>query len=51
MINYLRTKFEGVDVKVLITAKQGRMTPEEYKEKIKEAITQSHIKVEREDLR
>ncbi|RLI43785.1 hypothetical protein DRO64_05145, partial [Candidatus Bathyarchaeota archaeon] len=51
MINYLRTKFEGVDVKVLITAKQGRMTPEEYKEKIKEAITQSNIEVEREDLR
>ena len=51
MINYLRTKFEGVDVKVSITAKQGKMTPEEYKEKVKEAIAQSQIKVDKEDLR
>ncbi|MEM2203699.1 MAG: DUF499 domain-containing protein [Sulfolobales archaeon] len=49
MTNFLKTKFEEVTVKVDILARGGGLKPEEYKEKIEEAINQSQIEVEKEE--
>jgi len=45
MIRYLKTKFEDVEIKITISARRGNIRPEEYREKIKEAIIQSEMKV------
>jgi len=50
MINYLKTKFQNVKVKVTIAAEKGIMTQQEYKDKIEEAINQSEIEVEKEEI-
>lgn len=48
MVNFIKTKFTQVDVKVEITAKEGNMSISEYEEIIKEAIYQAGITVEYE---
>lgn len=48
MVNFIKTKFTQVDVKVEITAKEGKINTSEYEERIKEAIYQAGITVEYE---
>jgi len=50
MVNYLRTKFEKIILRVDISAEEGGLKPEEYKEKIEETINQSRIEVEKEEI-
>ncbi|MEM3448492.1 MAG: DUF499 domain-containing protein [Nitrososphaerota archaeon] len=50
MVNYLRTKFEKIILRVDISAEEGSLKPEEYKEKIEETINQSQIEVEKEEV-
>ncbi len=51
IVNYIKSKFRKVGVKVEISAEEGNMTEEEYKEKIEEAINQSQIEIEREEIK
>ncbi len=49
MVAYLKTKFEKIIVKIDISATEGSLKPEEYKEKIEETINQLQIEVEKEE--
>ncbi|MFN3805290.1 MAG: hypothetical protein ACK4SY_09555, partial [Pyrobaculum sp.] len=49
-VNYLSQKFKVVNVRVDISAMEGNIRPEEYEEKIKEAIAQSQMEVEKEEI-
>ena len=51
IVNYIKSKFNKVGIKVEISAQEGKITPEEYKEKIEEAINQSQIEIEKEEKR
>jgi len=48
IINYIRGKFEKVDISVEISTKDGEMTVSEYEDKVKEALTQANIEIEEE---
>lgn len=50
VVNYIKSKFERVDIKVEISSKEGEISTSDYEDKIKEAITQSNVEVEEEDL-
>ncbi|MEM2638319.1 MAG: hypothetical protein QW704_03035 [Candidatus Hadarchaeales archaeon] len=50
MVNYLGRKFEKIILRVDISAEEGSLKPEEYKEKIEEAINQSRIEIEKEEI-
>jgi hypothetical protein len=49
-INLLREKFENVNIRVEISAKDGEMLKSEYEDKIKEAINQLGLEIEEEKL-
>jgi len=51
MVNYLKTLFEKVNIKVEISTERGKISASEYEDKIKEAINQATIKVEKEELK
>jgi len=51
IVNYIKSKFNKVGIKVEISAQEGKITPEEYKEKIEEAINQSQIEIEKEEMK
>lgn len=48
-VAYLKTKFENVSVKIELSAVKGKITASDYEDKIKEAISQTGIRVEREE--
>ena len=48
IIRYLKEKFNRIDMKIEIYAKDGSLSKSEYEDKIKEAILQSGIKIEDE---
>jgi len=48
IVNYIRTKFNQVDIKVEISSKEGEITVSEYEDKIKEAISLAKVSVEEE---
>jgi hypothetical protein len=50
VVNYIKSKFERVDIKVEISSKEGEITISDYEDKIKEAITQASVDVEEEEL-
>jgi len=50
MVNYIKSVFNQVDVKVEIFSKNGEMLKSDYEDKIKEAINQASIIVEEEKL-
>jgi 1,2-phenylacetyl-CoA epoxidase catalytic subunit len=49
-INLLSEKFENVNIKIEISAKDGEMLKSEYEDKIKEAINQLGLEIEEEKL-
>jgi hypothetical protein len=49
-VNYLKTLFEKVNIKVEISVEKGKITTAEYEDKVKEAISQATIRVEKEEL-
>jgi len=51
MVSYIRTKFSDVNVRVEISAQNGEISTSDYEDKVKEAIIQSNVKVEEEELR
>ena len=51
IVNYIKSKFNKVGIKVEISAQEGKITPEEYKEKIEEAINQSQIEIEKKEMK
>jgi F0F1-type ATP synthase epsilon subunit len=46
-MNYLKSKFSQVDVKVELTAKSGEITVSEYEEKILEALKQAGVRLKK----
>jgi hypothetical protein len=49
-INLLRERFENVNIKIEISAKDGEMLKSEYEDKIKEAINQLGLEIEEEKV-
>ncbi len=47
---YLKEKFDQVDIRIEISAKNGQITLHEYEDKVKENINQARIEVENEDV-
>jgi len=50
MIPYFKTKFSQLDIKVEISAQNGEIATSDYEDKIKEAIKQAGVTVEKEEL-
>ncbi|MBU1600121.1 AAA family ATPase, partial [bacterium] len=50
MVNYIKTKFAQVNVRVEIFSQDGEMAVSEYDDKIKEAINQAGVSVEEERI-
>ena len=50
MVNYIKSKFDQVNVKVEISSKEGEISLSDYEDKIKEAVVQANVTVEEEDL-
>ncbi len=50
IINFLKSKFNQIDVKVEILVENGELSTNEYEDKIKEALNQATIKIELEEL-
>jgi len=48
-ITYLKTQFADIDVRMELTAGKGKITASDYEDKIKEAISQAGIRVEKEE--
>lgn len=48
IVNYIRTKFNQVEIKVKISSKEGEITISEYEDKIKEAISLAKVSIEEE---
>jgi hypothetical protein len=49
-VNFLKRLFERLDVRVEISAGKGKISTTEYEDKVKEAISQTEIEVEKEEL-
>ncbi|WP_353684855.1 DUF499 domain-containing protein [Thermodesulfovibrio sp. 3907-1M] len=49
-LNYIKSKFKHVSVKITLEAMEGEISKAEYEDKIKEAFRQSEIVVEKEEL-
>ncbi len=47
--NYLKTKFDELNVKITISASSGNLKITEYEDKIIEALKQGNIKIEDEE--
>jgi predicted AAA+ superfamily ATPase len=50
IVNYIKSKFEDVKIKVEIVSKKGEMTTTEYEDKIREAVNMANVEVEEEEL-
>lgn len=50
IVNYIKSNFNQVNIKVEISAQDGEMTLSEYEDKIKEAINQAGVSIEGEDV-
>jgi len=50
MVNYIKSKFEQVNIKVEISSKDGEISLSDYEDKIKEAIEQANVTIEEEEL-
>ena len=50
MVNYIKQKFEQVDVQIDIETREGEITASDYEDKIKEAIQQANVIVEEEEM-
>jgi len=50
MVNYIKSKFEQVNIKVEISSKGGEISLSDYEDKIKEAIEQANVSIEEEEL-
>jgi len=51
MVNYIKSKFDQVNVKIEISSEEGEMSISDYEDKIKEAFIQANVIVEEEELR
>jgi hypothetical protein len=50
IVNYIKSKFEEVKIRVEIVSKKGEMTATEYDDKIREAVNMASVEVEEEEL-
>ncbi|HHS48586.1 MAG TPA: DUF499 domain-containing protein, partial [Desulfurella acetivorans] len=50
IVNYIKSKFNQVNIRAEISAQDGEMAISEYEDKVKEAINQAGIGVEDEDV-
>jgi len=50
VIPLIKSMFKMVDVRVEISVENGEMSVSDYEDKIKEAIKQSEVKIEKEGL-
>jgi hypothetical protein len=50
IVNYLKTKFGKVNVKVEISTQEGKIATSDYEDKIMEAISQANVGVEKEEV-
>jgi len=50
MVNYLKSKFDQVNTKIEISARNGEISKSEYEDKIREAINQAGITVDNEEI-
>jgi hypothetical protein len=50
IVNYVKTKFKQVDIRIEIIAKDGELTKSEYENSVKEALKQAEVQVESENL-
>ncbi|GFP26518.1 hypothetical protein HKBW3S25_02013, partial [Candidatus Hakubella thermalkaliphila] len=50
MVNYIKSKFNQVNIRVEISTQDGEMAISEYEDKVKEAINQAGVRVEDEDV-
>lgn len=51
IISYLSTLFNNIEIKIELSAKEGKIKISDYEDKIKEALSQSNIEIEEEKLR
>ena len=51
ILQYLKEKFREINVKIDISAQEGKITPSEYEDKVKEAISQANIEIEEEKFK
>jgi hypothetical protein len=49
MINFMQEKFNQISIKIEISAQDGEISKSEYEDKIKEALKQAEVKIEKED--
>jgi len=50
MIKLIKEKFQKVSLKIEISAEEGKISKSDYEDKIKEAINQAGLKVEKEEI-
>ena len=50
IVNYIKSKFDKVNIKVEISSREGEISVSDYEDKIKEAVTQANVDVEEEEL-
>ncbi len=50
IVNYLKGKFNQVNIKVEISPQNGKIAISDYEDKVREAITQAGIGIEKEEL-
>jgi hypothetical protein len=48
MVANLKNKFRNVDLKLELVARDGEITETDYEEKIREALQQAGVKIEKE---
>jgi len=51
IVNYIKSKFDDVNIKVEILSKGGEISVSDYEDKIKEAVNMANIEVDEEDLK
>ena len=51
MVSYLKTKFDQVDIRIEIATRGGEIPNSDYEDKIKEAINQANIIIEKEEIK
>lgn len=50
-LQYLKEKFQKIDLKIEISTKEGNIAPSDYEDKVKEAMNQANIKIEEEKFK
>lgn len=51
IVSYIKSRFNQVDVRVEISTQDGEITTSDYEDKIKEAINQAGVSVEKEEVK